>query len=62
MAMMACGSKNAMKITNMNRTDIFSPQFPEDYLNNMDCSWVILAKDNERIKLSLKEGELEEKY
>ena len=59
--MLACGSKRLMKITNMNKTDIFSPLFPQDYPNNINCSWLLLAKETEKIRLTLKGYELEEK-
>ena len=60
--MLACGSSRGMTITNMNKTDIFSPYFPKDYPNNMNCSWLIQAKERERIMITLKGYELEEKY
>ena len=60
--MLACGSSRAMIITNMNKTDIFSPHFPQKYPNNMNCSWLIQAKERERIMITLKGYELEEKY
>ena len=62
--MLACGADRIMKISNMNKTDILSPQYPEEYPNNMKCSWLILAKEREIIKLTLEDNgyELEDKY
>ena len=60
--MLACGSSRVLTVTNMNKTDIFSPQFPNEYPNNLNCSWLIQAKEKERIIITLKGYELEQKY
>lgn len=58
---LACGPNRVMTITNMNRTDILPPQSENKYLNNMDCTWFISAKENELIELTLDDnGELED--
>ena len=64
MAMMqACRGNRVMKITNMNKTDIISPNHPDEYPNNMNCSWLISAKESELIEITLEENgyELEDK-
>ena len=60
--MLACGFNRTMIVTNLNKTDIFSPQFPNNYPPNINCSWVIQAKHDERIEVKLKGYELEEGY
>ena len=47
--MAACGSGSIMVITEQNKTDISSPKFPENYPNNMDCTWHIVADHDKRI-------------
>ena len=46
-------------ITVTNTTDITSPNYPYNYDNNLDCTWLIIANDRSRIKVSIK-GELED--
>ena len=56
----ACGGGNKnMIITIANITDITSPNFPENYPNNMDCTWIIKASSDEKIELHLEGFELE---
>ena len=61
--MLACGEDKVMEITNMDKTDIISPNHPDEYPNNMNCSWLVLAKESELIELTLENNgyELEDK-
>ena len=58
----ACGADSPMVITAQNSTDISSPNFPENYPNNMNCTWLIVAHNNATIELSLKGYETEREY
>ena len=58
----ACVNGSAMVITVHNNTVITSPNFPENYPDNMDCTWHIVADRDKMIKLSLKGHELEKEY
>ena len=59
----ACGNNGTkMIITPWNNTDIYSPNFPENYPNNMNCHWHIKADHGFRIELQIEGHELEEKY
>ena len=58
----ACGNGGAMVITVQNNTVVSSPNFPEDYPNNMNCTWHIVADRNNLIELSLKGHDLEKEY
>ena len=59
--MPACYKGSEMVITIKNTTDISSPQYPESYPNNMNCTWHIVADHDKRIELSLKGYEVENK-
>ena len=48
-------------ITLVNNTDITSPNYPYNYYNNLDCTWLILAGDRSRIQVFIK-GELEDGF
>ena len=58
----ACGENKMMVLTEQNLTDITTPLFPDRYPNNMDCQWLILAKDDKKIEISLKGHDLEDGY
>ena len=59
----ACGFNGTeMIITPSNYTDIHTPNFPEDYPNNLNCKWHIKADDGYQIELHIKGYELEKKY
>ena len=58
----ACGTGSAMVITIENNTDVSSPYFPENYPNDMYCTWHIVAEHDKGIELSLKGYDLEEEY
>ena len=62
--MQACGSDRVMTITSLNKTNIFSPNFPKHYPENMNCSWSIVAQEDEIIELTLEDNayELEHEY
>ena len=60
--MEACGPNRVMTITVQNKTNIFSPNYPEKYKNNMNCTWRIVSDDTKRIEITLKGHELEEEY
>ena len=52
-----------MVLTSSNETDITSPNYPSNYNNGLNCTWIIISEEDERIKLSLQPqgtGELEE--
>ena len=55
----ACRASRPMVITILNKTDISSPNYPENYDNDLNCQWRILADDDKRIELSLEGDELE---
>ena len=63
-SIVACGSNRVMTITNINKTDVFTPKFPAQYPNSLNCTWSIVAKETELIELTLDDNgyELEEKY
>ena len=57
----ACNG-SPMIITFKNQTDVTSPNFPQEYNNNSDCSWSIISDSRKRIKLSIQgDGEIEKK-
>ena len=58
----ACGTDSPMVITVQNNTVITSPKFPQNYPNNLKCTWHIVAEPNENIELSFKEYETENEY
>ena len=58
----ACNNDSPMVITAQNNTDIVSPNFPENYPNNMNCTWLVVADNNATIALSLKGYETEKEY
>ena len=47
-------------ITIANRTDITSPNYPLNYDNSLDCTWLIFATKGNRIKLTVS-GEVEDR-
>ena len=48
-----------MVITLENAADISSPKFPENYPNDANCTWHIVANNNTRIELSIEGHEIE---
>lgn len=48
-----------MVITVDNISDISSPNFPQQYPENIKCSWRIIADDNQTIELSFLELDIE---
>ena len=58
----ACSKNPAMVITQVNKTDITSPNWPQKYPSQSDCTWKIIAPDGAKIQLSIKGHHLEEKY
>ena len=57
----ACNG-SPMIITLKNQTDVTSPNFPQGYGNDLDCSWNIISDSRKRIKLSIQaDGEIEKK-
>ena len=63
--MAACtADSRPMVITAHNSTDIFSPSFPRNYPDNLNCEWKIVTdhKQNIGVEVSLKGYEIEEKY
>ena len=59
----ACENNGAkMIITPSNYTDIYSPNFPEDYPSNLNCKWHIKADEGYKIVLHIKGIELEDGY
>ena len=53
---------NVMVITAQNNTDISSPNYPDNYPENLNCAWRIVADYNVGIEIMLKGYETEEKY
>ena len=60
--MKAACDGDEMIITFRNNTGISSPNYPENYGNNLYCKWHIKADAGYQIELEIKGGELEEKY
>ena len=48
----ACGSDGPVVITNSDAGYIFSPNYPNDYDVDLDCSWLIQAGADKKIVLS----------
>ena len=60
--MSACrGNGTEMLITPQNTTDIYSPNYPDFYPNNINCRWHIKVEKDFGIELQMKGDELEEK-
>ena len=59
--MAACGN-DIMVITIMNKTAITSPNYPEKYLDNLDCTWKLVSDDKRRIRLMIEGDEIENGY
>ena len=60
--MAACGGNGTeMLITPQNTTDIYSPNYPDPYPNNIICRWHIKVEKNFGIELQINRAELEEK-
>ena len=51
-----------MVITQINTTDITSPNWPTPYPPHSDCTWEIIAPRGGKIQLTLKGHHLHEKY
>lgn len=60
--MVACSTSTPMVITVQNNTEISSPKYPENYPNNLDCTWHIVADHDKRIELSVKGYDIENEY
>ena len=58
----ACAPNGPLVLTIGNTTDISSPNFPENYPDQMNCTWRIVAANGKRIVLLVKGHELEKKY
>ena len=46
----------------MNSGIISSPSFPNEYHNNADCTWTIVAEPGDTISLIFTDFQTEEKY
>ena len=59
----ACNDKSPMVFTIENKTDFYSPNYPNSYPNNIDCTWKVLAFEGFIIKLTIEEGgQIETEY
>ena len=58
----ACGSDSVMVLTQFDEALITSPNFPNPYPPNSNCTWIITAADDAEIQLSLKGHKLKQKY
>ena len=58
----ACDNNSTMVITESNKTDIFSPYWPNPYPLNSNCKWEIIAPHASKIQLTLKQVHVHERY
>ena len=61
MTSIACGSDSVMVVTQFNEGHITSPNWPNPYPPNSNCTWIITATDNAEIQLSLRGHKLKQK-
>ena len=52
----ACNGNGPMVFTMLNKTEIYSPNYPDNYPNNIGCIWKFFAVDGFRIQLTIEEG------
>ena len=58
----ACDNNSTMVITESNKTDITSPNWPNRYPPNSICAWKIIAPHDAKIQLTLKRYHVDERY
>ena len=55
----ACGNNKPLKITNSTAGFIQSPNYPENYPNNADCSWLIELIPGTRLQMYIDDVSIE---
>ena len=58
----ACEENSKMVITQANKTDITSPNWPDPYPPHSNCTWEITAANDVEIQLTLKGYHVDERY
>ena len=59
----ACNDKGPMVFTILNATDVYSPNYPGHYPNNMHCTWKFSSVNGYRIQFKIVQGgEIETEY
>jgi hypothetical protein len=58
----ACDNNSTMVITESNETDIYSPNWPNRYPPNSNCTWEIIAPHGAKIQLTMKRYHFDERY
>ena len=57
----ACNNNSTMVITESNKTDITSPNWPNRYPPSSNCMWKIIAPPGGKIELTLKQYHVDER-